>query len=314
MTATPIPRRCTWHFLVCATSRIWKRHQDRLAVETRVGRWDEVDSPRGDARAEPGARFISFTTASTISSWWLNGVESFPRRTGYRTRPDARGRTRAGDARLHRSASTTSSWRPRSSRRLNIPNEHNLHRRGGCMAGRPAPASRPCRALQAPSVLLSLGGREQVSFRQLRPPATRDRRIQRYGRRLRDRDARPGNRGAGSILGTLARRPHRRSATNFIASCSNRPCTLKHLPPRLWSMYTSTCRAAYLPRTYVPDMRAKVDLYRRLSRVSSFEEVADLASEMTDRFGRIRRRSRLLTLAELRIAAAFWRIESIQRG
>ena len=142
----------------------------------------------------------------------------------------------------------------------------------------------------------------------------RDRRIQRYGRRLRDRDARPGNRGAGSILGT--QQSGHIAAVGYELYCELLEQTVrknKHLPPRMVDVHVDLPGETYLPRTYVPDMRAKVDLYRRLSRVSSFEEVADLASEMTDRFGRIRRRSRLLTLAELRIAAAFWRIESIQR-
>ena len=42
---------------------------------------------------------------------------------------------------------------------------------------------------------------------------------------------------------------------------------------------------AYIPRRYVPDMRLKIDLYRRLGRVGTAEELSDLAAELTDRFG-----------------------------
>ncbi len=42
---------------------------------------------------------------------------------------------------------------------------------------------------------------------------------------------------------------------------------------------------AWLPRDYVPDFRAKIDVYRRLSRATAAGQVDDLAAELTDRFG-----------------------------
>jgi transcription-repair coupling factor (superfamily II helicase) len=61
-------------------------------------------------------------------------------------------------------------------------------------------------------------------------------------------------------------------------------------------------------------MRVKIDLYRRLARVATFEELGDLAAEMLDRFGpHPPPVERLLSLAELRIAAAGWRIDAIGR-
>ena len=42
---------------------------------------------------------------------------------------------------------------------------------------------------------------------------------------------------------------------------------------------------AYIPRSYVPDMRLKIDLYRRLGRVTTAEELADFRRELLDRFG-----------------------------
>lgn len=44
---------------------------------------------------------------------------------------------------------------------------------------------------------------------------------------------------------------------------------------------------AYLPDEYVPDQHQKLHLYRRLSKMSGHAEVAALAEELRDRFGRI---------------------------
>jgi predicted adenylyl cyclase CyaB len=42
---------------------------------------------------------------------------------------------------------------------------------------------------------------------------------------------------------------------------------------------------AWLPRDYIPDFRAKIDVYRRLSRATAESQVDDLARELVDRFG-----------------------------
>jgi len=71
---------------------------------------------------------------------------------------------------------------------------------------------------------------------------------------------------------------------------------------------------SFLPRSYVPDMRMKIDLYRRLTRMTARDELADLRIEMLDRFGPPPPpATNLVRLAELRIAAASWQIESIGR-
>jgi transcription-repair coupling factor (superfamily II helicase) len=68
----------------------------------------------------------------------------------------------------------------------------------------------------------------------------------------------------------------------------------------------------YIPRSYVSDMRLKIDLYRRLARVSSYSELEDIGSELVDRFGPPPPLVKhLLTMAEIRIAAHRWGIESI---
>src|SRR4029079_2605670 len=44
---------------------------------------------------------------------------------------------------------------------------------------------------------------------------------------------------------------------------------------------------AYLPGSYVPPGRHKIDVYRKFSRVESFEQLAELETELRDRFGPI---------------------------
>jgi transcription-repair coupling factor (superfamily II helicase) len=68
----------------------------------------------------------------------------------------------------------------------------------------------------------------------------------------------------------------------------------------------------HIPRSYVPDMRLKIDLYRRLARISGGEELHELRCELQDRFGAPPPLvEHLLWLAELRVAAHRWRIESV---
>ena len=68
----------------------------------------------------------------------------------------------------------------------------------------------------------------------------------------------------------------------------------------------------HIPRSYVPDMRLKIDLYRRLARITGSEELRDLRCELQDRFGAPPPLvEHLLWLAELRVAAHRWRIEAV---
>jgi len=68
----------------------------------------------------------------------------------------------------------------------------------------------------------------------------------------------------------------------------------------------------YLPADYVPDMRTKIDLYRRLLRIGSEDRLADLQAELVDRFGPLPDPvQRLLVLAKMRIWAHRCQIESI---
>ena len=88
---------------------------------------------------------------------------------------------------------------------------------------------------------------------------------------------------------------------------------LKQLSPRLpLDVEIDLPGAAYLPDEYVPDMRVKIDLYRRLRRAADFSELAEFRAELRDRFGPPGETAlRMLELAELRLDAATWQITAI---
>ena len=69
---------------------------------------------------------------------------------------------------------------------------------------------------------------------------------------------------------------------------------------------------AYLPRSYVSGPRLKIELYRRLGKVRSHEELADFRRELVDRFGPLPvEAENLMSEAELRILAEHWHIARI---
>ena len=71
---------------------------------------------------------------------------------------------------------------------------------------------------------------------------------------------------------------------------------------------------AWFPREYLADFRAKIDLYRRLSRAGRPSEIDDLAAELADRFGPPPVEVlRLLEFARLRIVAAAAGVAGIRR-
>lgn len=71
---------------------------------------------------------------------------------------------------------------------------------------------------------------------------------------------------------------------------------------------------SFIPKSYIPEDSLKMDVYRRLNRSTSFDEVKTIAGEITDRFGTIPHPVRnLLSECELRITAQQSRIRSIVR-
>ncbi len=121
-------------------------------------------------------------------------------------------------------------------------------------------------------------------------------------------------RGAGNILGT--QQSGHIAVVGYELYCSllqQAVGQLKRQPPKdVIEVEIDLPGEAHIPRSYVPDMRLKIDLYRRLGRVSSMEELGDLRNEIRDRFGPPPALvEHLLWLAELRIAAHSWRIDAI---
>ncbi|MBN2476379.1 MAG: transcription-repair coupling factor [Pirellulales bacterium] len=122
-------------------------------------------------------------------------------------------------------------------------------------------------------------------------------------------------RGAGNILGT--EQSGHIAVVGYELYCAlleQAVGQLKRLPPKASvEVDVDLPVEAYIPRVYVPDMRLKIDLYRRLARVSNRAELDDFRVELIDRFGAPPEPvERLMRLSEVRIAAHHWQIDAIR--
>jgi transcription-repair coupling factor (superfamily II helicase) len=113
-------------------------------------------------------------------------------------------------------------------------------------------------------------------------------------------------RGAGNILGT--EQSGHIASVGYELYCQlleQAVLGMKKLPPKsVVDVHVDLPGEAYLPRGYVPDMRLKIDLYRRLNRVTTEAELNDLSSELVDRFGPLPVEvDRLLDVARVRLLA-----------
>lgn len=121
-------------------------------------------------------------------------------------------------------------------------------------------------------------------------------------------------RGAGNLLGT--QQSGHINAVGYELYCTlleNAVRTLQKLPPRLnLEVDVNLPGEAYLPADYIDDMRLKIDLYRRLTRITQYGDLDDFRAELTDRFGPIPEQTeRLLRLAELKMDAVVWQVSAI---
>ncbi len=121
-------------------------------------------------------------------------------------------------------------------------------------------------------------------------------------------------RGAGNILGT--EQSGHIAAVGYEMYCAlleQAVGQLKSLPVKAAiDVDVDLPGKGFIPRAYVPDMRLKIDLYRRLARVSTRTELDDFGVELRDRFGPPPPEvQHILWLAELRIAAHAWQIHTI---
>jgi transcription-repair coupling factor (superfamily II helicase) len=123
-------------------------------------------------------------------------------------------------------------------------------------------------------------------------------------------------RGAGNLLGT--QQSGHIAAVGYELYCQlleSAVLSLKQLPPRISiDVDVALPGEAYLPTDYVPDMRLKIDLYRKMARITSATELKELRDELLDRFGPLPEPAhRMLARTELRIEAAIWQIAEIYR-
>ncbi|MEM6328714.1 MAG: transcription-repair coupling factor [Planctomycetota bacterium] len=123
-------------------------------------------------------------------------------------------------------------------------------------------------------------------------------------------------RGAGALLGT--QQSGHIATVGYEMYCSMLENAVRHmrqLPPReVVDVNVDLPAEAYLPAGYVPDLRSKIDLYRRLARFTTVDQVDDFGDELADRFGPVPGPAeRLLEMARLRVWAHAWGVDSIRR-
>jgi len=121
-------------------------------------------------------------------------------------------------------------------------------------------------------------------------------------------------RGAGNILGT--QQSGHIATVGYELYCDlleKAIRRLKKLPPKKSiEVALDLPGNSFIPRSYVPDIRQKIDLYRRMARISSQNELDELSVELVDRFGpRPPEVDRMLEFSQLRIWAYNWQIASV---
>ncbi len=132
-----------------------------------------------------------------------------------------------------------------------------------------------------------------------------------FGIAMRDLEIR----GAGNLLGT--RQSGHIAAVGYELYCQllgNAVRELTHQPPKLTvDVDIDLPVNAFLPNDYVPELRHRIDIYRRLSRIADVSELDDVRDELEDRFGRIPAPvATLMQVAELKIDASIWFVRALQ--
>jgi transcription-repair coupling factor (superfamily II helicase) len=121
-------------------------------------------------------------------------------------------------------------------------------------------------------------------------------------------------RGAGNILGT--EQSGHIASVGYELYCQlleNAVRRLKNQPIReTRHVAVDLPLPAFLPGSYVPPGRHKIDVYRKFSRVESFEQLAELETELRDRFGPIPEPVvNMLEIKRLQLLAQSWQVDDI---
>lgn len=122
-------------------------------------------------------------------------------------------------------------------------------------------------------------------------------------------------RGAGNILGT--EQSGHISTVGYELYCQlleNAVRGLKALPAKENPHVNIDLPiTAFLPNSYIPPGRHKIDVYRKLSSVATLSELDDVSNEIRDRFGPCPEEAvNFLSLKELELLAYHWKIDSIR--
>ena len=239
-------------------------------------------------------------------------------RIAHRPRPDARARVGTGDGRFRRIIASTCCWPPRSSKAGSTSPTPTRS-----SSTRPIVTAWPtCTSCAAASAATSTGPiaicwSTRTSISRPRPPGG-------CGRSKSSATWAPASPSPCAIWNCAA------PATSWApqqsghiavgrlravlrAAGTGRPPAEKDAARRNRSTSKSTCPAKpIMPRTYVPDMRLKIDLYRRLARVADQQELAEMAAELVDRFGpRPPEVEHMLARTRAALLAHGWQIDSI---
>ena len=132
-----------------------------------------------------------------------------------------------------------------------------------------------------------------------------------FGIAMRDLEIR----GAGNLLGT--QQSGHIAAIGYELYCQMLESAVRQLthqtPKMSVEVEVDLPVDAFLPVEYVPDMRHRIDIYRRLSRIADVALLDDMRSELADRFGPLPSVvQRLLEVCELKIDAAIWGVKTLQ--
>ncbi len=122
-------------------------------------------------------------------------------------------------------------------------------------------------------------------------------------------------RGAGNILGS--EQSGHITTVGYELYCQlleNAVRQLKGEPPREpLTVNVDLPISGYFPNSYVPPGRIKIELYRRLSNVRSFEELSQFRDELRDRFGPPPAPAgRLLEVKEIQLLCRNWGIDEVR--
>jgi transcription-repair coupling factor (superfamily II helicase) len=122
-------------------------------------------------------------------------------------------------------------------------------------------------------------------------------------------------RGAGNILGT--QQSGHIAAVGYELYCQmleNSVRRLKNQPLRTpLEVQLDLPWQAYLPHEYISGQRSRLEVYRRLARVRQLDRLAEFRQELRDRYGAHPEPVEwMLRLTEVRLLAARWKIDSIR--